>query len=360
MKLSGAPGGAPDRMPSWIQRIQGSQHPLAGEALRRLQEVGQRPAQQYPSLLQDPGAHVLASCGPGSGPIRALVVLEPLPRRLLCSPFAPFYARLATLLPAPNLAAYCMEEAWWAPAEAWAAAALLDGFISAQAQWAAKVVLTCHLTDAPRWSPLRERLLSAGFKASKGAFCAMRWTLPRAAGHPPSPAPGGPAGQLQVLPLSVSRPTDAAMAEAYNRIFFAGEPRVAPADVAATLALEGMCPELSLVATEGPGAQVVGFILVRRQGAEAEILLMGWAPEYRRRRLTLGYIPLLVQECSRAGVRSLSFTINPENHSILQLVQAHLGAQLEVRRTMLYSVVAGPRPGAIADRPSGRDRERGC
>lgn len=83
------------------------------------------------------------------------------------------------------------------------------------------------------------------------------------------------------------------------------------------------------------GGQIVGFVLVRGGGGEAEILSVGVAPPVRRRGFASGLIRAACLRAEEAGMFDLFLEVSTEN-TPAQTLYARLGFREAGRRPAYY------------------------
>lgn len=118
--------------------------------------------------------------------------------------------------------------------------------------------------------------------------------------------------------LSLSlRPGDARDAGAVEAVMAAAfDPQWGEAWTRAQLLGVMALPGIHLLLAE-MGDEAAGFALVRSVMDEAELLLLGVAPEHRRSRIGSALIEQVVRDCAAAGVVTLHLEVRSNNPAIL-------------------------------------------
>jgi hypothetical protein len=295
-------------------------------ALTRIFKLGE-PA--VDALLADPARRVLMRVA-DDGTQGGFIVFKDY-KSVLLSPDNAFIARDdKDLLAAPGLQVYSFEQVWFR-GDDFDMARILREVLPAMSQAlddeAVRHALLCLLPDGPTSEQLASLLLEQGFHINPNVYCDYRFAL----ANVPAVADDVPAAPEGVDLRSFAQPPDAqALATTFNRVFAGGAEALEAAHVQAMLALPSFARELSWwVQREG---RVAGFVWMFWQApGVAKLNLVATDPDFRGHGLVLSCTPMFMRACQRAGVHTLTFTIQSDNREP-QRIAASLGATLTQRR----------------------------
>lgn len=283
-------------------------------------------------LFGDPGRRILLRVA-DDGTLAGFVVFKDY-KQVLLAPDNAFIAREdKQLLGAPGLKVYSFEQIWFRDGDFPMARIVRETLPAMSAileQESARHALLGLLPLGAATQPLRDLLLELGFHANPNMYCDFRFDLaqvPQVGDDVPAAPPG-------VDLRSFEQPPDPAeMARTFNRVFAAGEIAVDAAMMTAMFELRTFSRELSLWVARDD--RVAGFIWIFRPDPQtAKLNLLGTDPDYRGRGIVLSCTPMFMRACQRAGVSTLTFTIQSENREPAKIATA-LGA-VEFQRRQTY------------------------
>ncbi|MFH1811307.1 MAG: GNAT family N-acetyltransferase [Pseudomonadota bacterium] len=281
------------------------------------------------ALLEDPARRMLMRVA-DDGTLAGFIVFKDY-KSVLLSPDNAFIARDdKDLLATPGLKVYSFEQVWYRDND-FDMARILREVLPAMSTIldgeAVRYALLCLLPDGPSSQALADLLLEQGFHINPNVYCDYRFSL----GQVPQVADDVPEAPVGVDLRSFAHPPDmTALVTTFNRVFAGGAEALEPAHVQAMLELPSFARDLSFwVAREG---RVAGFVWMFWQApGVAKLNLVATDPDFRGQGLVLSCTPVFMRACQRAGVHSLSFTIQSENREPQKIARS-LGAVLTQRR----------------------------
>jgi len=284
------------------------------------------------ALFGDPGRRILLRVA-DDGTLAGFVVFKDY-KQVLLAPDNAFIAREdKQLLGAPGLKVYSFEQIWYCDGDfdmARIVRETLPAMSAVLAQESARHALLGLLPLGAATQPLRDLLQEQGFHANPNMYCDYRFALaqvPIVGDDIPAAPPGVD------LRTFVQPPDPVEMARTFNRVFAAGEVAVDAAMMAAMFELRSFARELSLWVARDD--RVAGFIWIfRPDPLTAKLNLLGTDPDFRGRGLVLSCTPMFMRACQRAGIATLTFTIQSENREPARIAAA-LGA-VEYQRRQTY------------------------
>ncbi|MBN2358288.1 MAG: hypothetical protein JXR83_02465 [Deltaproteobacteria bacterium] len=306
--------------------------PLAPRTRWALERIFKLAPAAIETLLGDPDRRVLLRVADDET-LAGFVVFKDY-KQVLLAPDNAFIARDdKELLGAPGLKVYSFEQIWYRDGDfdmARIVRETLPAMSSVLEQESARHALLGLLPLGEATQPLRDLLLELGFHANPNMYCDYRFSLalvPPVGDDVPASPPGFDLRTFE------QPPDPAEMARTFNRVFAGGEQAVDADMMAAIWKMRTFARDLSLwVARDG---RVAGFIWIfRPDPLTAKLNLLGTDPDFRGRGIVLSCTPMFMRACQRAGIATLTFTIQSENREPAKIAAA-LGA-VEYQRRQTY------------------------